>query len=633
MEWIEELAGDHGTRFLDVLETLDRAAADHEHDDKVSVMSLMCGSGKSSAISLKIAQIIHAINEEGSTDGLLVVSDTKEALKRYLDPKLMPDVKQYLDSNSSQISRMDADTFEVEKARYWKCPVLLITYSRYFGYTKDQIRHLFLTWGRERHPRTLIIMDEQPPILEYISVGNRDIAAFDAGIRSGLNISDPAMYRWCIEKWEPVRDRLYKIIEERSISELKEENRAYFIVQSGDSVLPQDDLQKLVKTVEDNQESIQAEDSNILKTFNAMLSILRDGAFGYGWKKPEGDKNVVLLVVENNVDLVTNLGTKVIVMDGTADISPIYELSCFYHFPCDEMNTRKLENLTIKLVHMNTSKWAFNNRKEEIVKGVREYLMLEMESLRDVGLITYIKKPEQAFIRDRQYGLVEHLGNTRGRNDMLEYRKMAQVGLHRSPPLVYTLEAMELNHDLYGKDSIKEFILEIADNPFGSIFLQSLSEDAKFSDDLMNREILTDLEQNVFRTSLRDPDYAGEVVFYLFADLNGWSRLLNLIYKRFAEKYGAKVEREDYATISVKEIRKRETNAHRLIDWLAQRYDGEVFQKQKMLEEANLTENQFASIKKDRPIVAVWFREMSEALDPPQKGVYKMTEEILRLLK
>ena len=162
-----------------------------------------------------------------------------------------------------------------------------------------------------------------------------------------------------------------------------------------------------------------------------------------------------------------------------------------------------------------------------------------------------------------------------------------------------------------------------------------MNTEAKAPDDLMIREAATDFEQNVFRTALRNPENTEPVTYYLFADTHMFSRLVGFIQDRFEGKYGSRVEEPDSVETMVRKIRAKSSAAHRLIDWISTRQAREVFAKATLLAEARLTENQFASVKKDHALIAEWFKQMYEALPPdtPRKGFYMMTEDILEKLK
>ena len=61
-----------------VLTLINEAAKDKKH--KITVLPFMCGSGKSSAVSEKIAEAIK------KREGLLVVTDRVKRLHEYLKP-------------------------------------------------------------------------------------------------------------------------------------------------------------------------------------------------------------------------------------------------------------------------------------------------------------------------------------------------------------------------------------------------------------------------------------------------------------------------------------------------------------------------------------------------------------------
>ena len=632
MDWIQTLAGEEGERFLLVKDLIDQAAADQETAEQVSVLGLTCGTGKSSAISLKIAETIHAVME-GSGEGLLIVSDTKAALKRYLSPDHMPKVKEFLRRNWRMISRLDEDTYPDEKDRFWACPVLLMTYSRYFSSDRNYIKNRYLRWGNGLS-RTRIIMDEEPPILEHITIGNSAIAKVDAGIRNGLVTQNPEEREWCLGIWEGIANHLHEIFEGHGINLYGEAAEEYFLYKAEEEFLTREDHNRFVHDIESSYTTILEEDLDIPVYLDEMLRIISRGAYGSGRRKPDGSLRIAFNTVRNNGNLITGLGAKVIVLDGTADISTAYDHDYIHKVPCEDVNTKKFPELTIKLFNVNTSKNAFSLRQDEIIQTVRKYLEAEGESLDNVTVFTYKDRPESGFRQERAYDIVEHIGNTRGRNDLSDKHQVAQVGLYRKPPLMYTLECFELNEEkAHGEDCLSAAVWDFpSENIHG--FLQMMNNEVKEPNDLMIRTAAVDFEQNVFRTALRKPGNTEPVTYYLFTDTDYFSLLVGFIHERFEGKYGSRVEEPDEISQMIEKIRRKPCAANRLIGWLAGREYGEVFGKKTMLMESDLTENQFSSVKKDHPKIAEWFDEMYRALPSgvPRKGYYKMTERIWEYL-
>lgn len=73
-----------------ILETINTAQS--SPIDKVTVFPFMCGSGKATAIKQKIKEVILSL-EQGSRDGMIIITDTILGLKSYAEPK--DDKEQY----------------------------------------------------------------------------------------------------------------------------------------------------------------------------------------------------------------------------------------------------------------------------------------------------------------------------------------------------------------------------------------------------------------------------------------------------------------------------------------------------------------------------------------------------------
>jgi len=65
-----------------ILNFINEVAQDESTADKVSVLPLVCGAGKSTAISYLIRQVI----EQNDDNGILIVTDSKERMAEYTNP-------------------------------------------------------------------------------------------------------------------------------------------------------------------------------------------------------------------------------------------------------------------------------------------------------------------------------------------------------------------------------------------------------------------------------------------------------------------------------------------------------------------------------------------------------------------
>lgn len=141
---------------LSVLELINKCAADEEHKDKVTVLPLMCGTGKSTAITYKIRECIE------SNTGILIVTDRTGRLKKYLEPDPRFDIDLYdyfnRDETKKKISMLvSGENLQKELGRMSSCPVLLMTTQRYFSLERDELIEKYLTWDNGR--RQLVIIN------------------------------------------------------------------------------------------------------------------------------------------------------------------------------------------------------------------------------------------------------------------------------------------------------------------------------------------------------------------------------------------------------------------------------------------------------------------------------------------
>ena len=135
------------TEAVSILDFIDKVEADDDTADKVSVLPLMCGSGKSTAITLKIKEVI----EHGEGLGMLLVTDSKKRLdeiwnKDTTNPLLGEEVREFIKAHQNDVTIMTGDTYSKAIQAEKKSPVLAMTTQRYFNIlTKEEIQN-FLTW-------------------------------------------------------------------------------------------------------------------------------------------------------------------------------------------------------------------------------------------------------------------------------------------------------------------------------------------------------------------------------------------------------------------------------------------------------------------------------------------------------
>lgn len=117
---------------------IDEAQEDISTSDKISVFNLQCGTGKSTAIRLKIRQVIEANNG----DGLIVITDSLDRMRDYVQPD-DPELQELFKQHADKIAIMTHENFDEVKYTQRSCPVLIMSTQRYIYLTPKESKILF----------------------------------------------------------------------------------------------------------------------------------------------------------------------------------------------------------------------------------------------------------------------------------------------------------------------------------------------------------------------------------------------------------------------------------------------------------------------------------------------------------
>ena len=171
---------------------------------KVRVLPLMCGSGKSAAISQIMAERIeehlfyqNPENQEKLNDpviarmaqeyGILVVTDDIERMRGYMTPSKQAYAAKALIDHPELVTIMTRDNLADARATCAHTPVLVMTTQRYFRLSMEEIEK-FLCWNHGR--RNFILFDEQPMMLQYIQVSNTTLDQVSSALADQIQAAD-----------------------------------------------------------------------------------------------------------------------------------------------------------------------------------------------------------------------------------------------------------------------------------------------------------------------------------------------------------------------------------------------------------------------------------------------------------
>ena len=307
-----------------------------------------------------------------------------------------------------------------------------------------------------------------------------------------------------------------------------------------------------------------------------------------------GEYSNKFTVFVDNREKVTNLGAKVIVLDGTGDISSMYIGQADYiDIRNGENYLRPLSYLSIAIGDLGTSKEDFRKRNNDIAKTVLAYLDQQGYKKKDVVFFTYKGKESkfQARVDGKLIKNVAHFGDIRGKNDFTSENAFAQVGINRMQPVHYLVHVLGRNDDMRQDVARRE-----PDSMYEQI--EAIYQDDRYIE-FMTSHILADIDQCMFRSAIRNSDNTKDVVYYLFYKLYRYPKLRTAIENRYKTQLGASIE-----YIKEKDIIEAANTgkaAWRIRQWLAGG-DGELIKQKTILSQLKMSRSTFnTAIGRDDP--------------------------------
>lgn len=616
---------------------------------KVNVLPLMCGAGKSTAISYLIdlaidehlfyTKIATALKEEtppawlesicanpaealknGDHYGILIVTDRINRLKKYLEPQKGYHglLRGYIqDHKDTEVCFMTADTKKATEGQKFTRPVLLMTAQRYFSCSVDEINNQFLRWNHGQ--RGLVIFDEEPPIKEYIAISSTSLNDVDSALSDGIKDSaNPHEKQWCTEQWEKVTATIKAKLRsfDSDLSHLTETPRGvpcvYTYMSPIQSALTDDDNRFFTFVESNKRELCHYHERNSYSTIKAVYKAMTCGSLFTSMTKFDGTRTSALGVVLDNTAKLTDINAHAVVLDGTAEISPMYDRQYFsIDTELGRDYRRSLSNLHLKFVDASTSRARLKGmHATEEMKALTDYLKRDNPYHGTIPIFSYMFA-EDKFV-DPQLdgncdltdcaGRFEHLGNIKGRNDFENCDCIAQIGLFLKPPMYYLALAL-FNHpeliDRFKDMSHEESSLEIS----------RFSEAHHHFKKQKAMDLLTDTEQNMFRGSIRKTISTKEYTYYVFTSTDKYELMIHMANERY---YDASVVIVDEPfELGLAKIRTRKaakkTHAQLIVEFWDQLPPGTEFTVDQLLENKHMTQGQFDKAKENNPCIQKLF--------------------------
>lgn len=585
---------------IELKQFIDKHIKEDTDENKLSVLPLPCGVGKSEYIKYLLAEAIQ------TNKGLIVVTDSVERLNNYVANGQDDYLVEYIRRNLSRISILTADTMSKEVTALNYKPIILMTTQRYFNLDREEI--IKLTTGSIKRDR--IIFDEKIYILESRKLTVKSLNDIATALREGLDntvVDDDK--QWLIGQYDQLNSTLQQRLRENEELNNNTANFRREVFFDADGLKISVDDVKFNTLISKYKVLLRRYNPDVLKDLKAIDKLLIDGAITSQKVKSKSsnqDYQNYFTVVINNVDKLINVGAKVFVMDGTADISPEYKLNCVDMIDCTPFK-RDLNKLTINIVNVNTSKGKLTqkgSKTDNLIKSIIDYIKSDPQ---DYNVVFTYQSIESRF-KD-QFKYVNHFGNIKGSNQYREVNNICQVGLNRWSELIYVLYGNEIGRC---NDLDKSLIKRIYD-------IETI-------DKIRCSLILADIEQNIYRCSIRNKDNNQKcnymILFNTFERsklFKDYKPLVTMIKKRY-KPLGTTINVIDAPTEFklLKSIeRNQETNTKKILRWLSAN-KGNTFHINDMLLNLNLTQKQFRRIKdKDLSI-----KQLFQNMKTNKRGYY-----------
>ena len=599
-----------------VLDFINEVAADAEHIHEVSVLPLMCGTGKSTAISYKIKETIEQAETTGN--GLLIITDRKDRMDDYMHPHDQ-DLQKYLQKNKNKVTIMHHDNLAQAYKTFKFRPVLMMTTQRFFRLTPPE-REVFLVWDKGIRP--LVLIDERPELTTIAELNESKIheciIAVERTLKKSLHNS-PAVEIVMIEK------AFQKFTEDMKFSGCNKLDHLYCFwtwYENAESSQPFSDeiLLELYKEICNNREKINSYNGekkyvDVFTRIRALRWLRRKNALLHHQKLRTATYMDSFYVFLDNASAL-NSNAKFIILDGTAELSPEYKIHPYDMRSCDEY-TRDLSRLKIQIINVPTNKTSMvydNSYRERVQDCVERYFDENIkrqigEDKEKYALFTY-KDVEEKYKKLYDADRVEHFGNIVGKNDFRKATHILQIGINRYPDAVYYLYYLSLHPEkLNDYDNMnnaykmietypslpsdealesegktpEEWIAEHIDEAVlqkdkinskaikkqSDTIEQQIQEHRGEVETIMNHMLLAEIEQNMFRGIIRNSNPEEDYTFHLFINTTKYKSLIELMRARY-EPLGAEIQAEMVSPdVDIRKIMNRKNAGHtkNFIEW------------------------------------------------------------------
>ena len=569
----------------DILSAIQTAANDEEHKDQVSVLSIPCGSGKSTALT----RLIYDVIQRDDGNGLIIVTDSVERMDKYWEadsanPNFDDDLLRFIARNQNQVAVINRQNYEQMRKRQFYASVVVLTTQRYFSWTPERVKEL-LRW--EKGIRPLIVFDEAPYLSEERDITVETLNTVDAAIRMKIEATDEESRKAkhnAVVLWERIRKILLKTMVELEYTP----DLGYAFIGGKQ----RDELNGFLTYLRDNRSNLDTNIQKIVQMAEDTARLLLDwGVYSHRNTEKSGKYESKFTVYIDHRDLLTDLGAKVIILDGTADVSPLYNEDYVYKLP-NRHFFRSLSYLTIKLCDWPTGESDLRSDTAGTAKMIRSYLADATSN--DHHLVIFSSEKMESVFRTIGYDPdhTGHFNNIKGLNSYSTAANIAQIGLNRKPPVDY------LTFDLAHNEEVRTQLMEGTISLDPATAMNNARKELDYSKTTMIHHVLADMEQNMYRGIIRSAANTQPFTYYVFFDHNAYKLLIELIRNRYIP-LGAAIEVVPRSKIEgFKQKSSMELRIAALENWF-EHWDGSAIRQRDVYPKLGMSRSDFKNMLAD----------------------------------
>ena len=600
---------------------------------KVTVSAGRCGLGKSTMVQALISYFLldHNYKYRGENAvGAVIVTDMLTRLGGYLGQpgKGSNGHERYCAYISSESSDETPIPKQLGMAKYK--PIVLLSTQRYFSMTEDQLQELFTYRHRCRDGvkelrRSIVIFDEKPYFYTAKTIRVKNLNDCDTALR-GIP-KDCKDKDWIIQEYAQFRQRMTDLLRTQERVNAKSEMDCFYWHEENTQNITSNDEQ-FFKLIDKHKNAIVSHYDKAIQDLYVFKHLMVNGGLFIATRKKQDsgqdDDTYLRTIIDNRSRFfLSQEKVKFFVLDGTADIDPDYQTeyvrvlnSSQYSIPLD----MSIEQSNVPASRSNLINGSSGEAIIKLVKN--EITKLAANKNSGAALIITYKKIEEHFSASNVK--TGHFGGVRGLNDYCDMHIVGQVGFNRQPELEYyvryiTRHPEELEHlRKMGEAGSRKHIKSMLAMKNGTFTNGEINQ-------IMLASILSDFEQNIFRTSIRKYDNSDHVTVFTFWNSTAYAELNQMIAERY-RPFG--VEIIDLGVPdSVAHMRTEQrntpnnekTNPQKILNWIDMLPNGTEFKIENMLKEIHINTNQYKSAKSTNKFI----RQLFQRMETEKKGCYR----------